>query len=89
MGAGSALMTRPNKIQTLVRAMRAGAPATAISVKLRTGAREDKPVAHELLARLPVWGADLLTLHGRSRLQRYTGWSREGHACRTLVFFFF
>lgn len=42
------------------------------TVKTRTGVQADKSVAHELLPKLEQWGAAAVTLHGRSREQRYT-----------------
>uniref|UniRef100_F6UHA2 tRNA-dihydrouridine(47) synthase [NAD(P)(+)] n=1 Tax=Equus caballus TaxID=9796 RepID=F6UHA2_HORSE len=43
-----------------------------LTVKLRTGVQERTPLAHRLLPELRTWGAALVTLHGRSREQRYT-----------------
>ncbi|XP_061211883.1 tRNA-dihydrouridine(47) synthase [NAD(P)(+)]-like isoform X2 [Neopsephotus bourkii] len=43
-----------------------------LTVKIRTGVQEKINVAHKLLPRLREWGAALVTLHGRSREQRYT-----------------
>ena len=43
-----------------------------LTVKLRTGYDMDKPTAHRLVPQLPGWGAAAVTLHGRSRQQRYT-----------------
>ena len=43
-----------------------------LTVKMRIGYDNDKPTAHNLIPRLPGWGAAAVTLHGRSRQQRYT-----------------
>uniref|UniRef100_A0A8C2PCU4 tRNA-dihydrouridine(47) synthase [NAD(P)(+)] n=1 Tax=Capra hircus TaxID=9925 RepID=A0A8C2PCU4_CAPHI len=43
-----------------------------LTVKLRTGVQERVNLAHRLLPDLRDWGAALVTLHGRSREQRYT-----------------
>ncbi len=43
-----------------------------LTVKMRTGVYADKPVAHELLPQMKSWGVSMVTLHGRSREQRYT-----------------
>ena len=40
--------------------------------QVRTGYDNDKPTAHKLIPNLPAWGAAAVTLHGRSRQQRYT-----------------
>ena len=41
-------------------------------MKIRTGIYMDKPIADKLAPNLFEWGADMVTLHGRSREQRYT-----------------
>ena len=43
-----------------------------LTVKIRTGLEECKPSAHKLIPLLKEWGVDAITLHGRSRAQRYT-----------------
>ncbi|XP_062474641.1 tRNA-dihydrouridine(47) synthase [NAD(P)(+)]-like isoform X2 [Pezoporus occidentalis] len=43
-----------------------------LTVKIRTGVQEKINVAHKLIPRLREWGAAMVTLHGRSREQRYT-----------------
>uniref|UniRef100_A0A8B9FY65 tRNA-dihydrouridine(47) synthase [NAD(P)(+)] n=1 Tax=Amazona collaria TaxID=241587 RepID=A0A8B9FY65_9PSIT len=43
-----------------------------LTVKIRTGVQEKMNVAHKLIPRLREWGAAMVTLHGRSREQRYT-----------------
>ena len=40
---------------------------------MRTGIYSDKRIAQDLIVPLvKEWGADMVTLHGRSREQRYT-----------------
>uniref|UniRef100_T1H094 tRNA-dihydrouridine(47) synthase [NAD(P)(+)] n=1 Tax=Megaselia scalaris TaxID=36166 RepID=T1H094_MEGSC len=39
---------------------------------MRTGVYADKSVAHELFPKVEQWGASAVTIHGRSREQRYT-----------------
>ncbi len=45
-----------------------------LTLKMRTGYSDDVAarVAHTLAPQLAAWGASALTLHGRSRAQRYT-----------------
>ncbi|XP_024898950.1 tRNA-dihydrouridine(47) synthase [NAD(P)(+)]-like [Pteropus alecto] len=43
-----------------------------LTVKIRMGVQERVNLAHRLLPELRDWGAALVTLHGRSREQRYT-----------------
>ena len=69
-GAGSALMTRRNRLRGIVL----GAINTLdcpVTVKVRTGITE-KNIAHQLIPHFQDWGVSALTLHGRSKQQRYT-----------------
>ncbi|XP_050842113.1 tRNA-dihydrouridine(47) synthase [NAD(P)(+)]-like isoform X2 [Serinus canaria] len=43
-----------------------------LTVKIRTGVQEKVNVAHKIIPRIREWGASMVTLHGRSREQRYT-----------------
>lgn len=42
------------------------------TVKTRTGVYANKSIAHELVPKFEEWGASCITIHGRSREQRYT-----------------
>jgi tRNA-dihydrouridine synthase 3 len=70
-GGGSALMGSPGKLDRIVTGMSTilNCPLT---VKIRTGIFDNKNVAHQLIPRLQKAGASAITLHGRSRQQRYT-----------------
>jgi tRNA-dihydrouridine synthase 3 len=70
-GCGSALMQRKGRFESIVRGMNEviGCPLT---VKMRTGFYSKKWNAHILAPSLRDWGVSLLTVHGRSREQRYT-----------------
>ena len=49
----------------------------------------DKPFADKLAPNLFEWGADMVTLHGRSREQRYTklaNWDYIGEVGTYLLF---
>ncbi|KAH8305536.1 hypothetical protein KR018_008910, partial [Drosophila ironensis] len=71
-GGGSALMRRTNILELTVRSCSALSERLPFTVKMRTGIYADKSVAHELLPLVEEWGAAAVTLHGRSREQRYT-----------------
>ncbi|XP_069734047.1 tRNA-dihydrouridine(47) synthase [NAD(P)(+)]-like isoform X2 [Phaenicophaeus curvirostris] len=70
-GGGCALMTRSNKFEQIVRGMNSVLDVP-LTVKIRTGVQEKINVAHKLIPKLREWGASMVTLHGRSREQRYT-----------------
>ncbi|MCJ1479616.1 tRNA-dihydrouridine synthase 3 [Lambiella insularis] len=85
-GAGSALLDNQSKLEKMLRGMNAVSGEIPITVKIRMGTKDGKPSAMKLVNRL-VYGAletsDIdkadgtsgiaaITLHGRSRQQRYT-----------------
>uniref|UniRef100_A0A3P8S5J1 tRNA-dihydrouridine(47) synthase [NAD(P)(+)] n=1 Tax=Amphiprion percula TaxID=161767 RepID=A0A3P8S5J1_AMPPE len=43
-----------------------------LTVKIRTGVQEKSNIAHKLIPEMKNWGVSMITLHGRSREQRYT-----------------
>ncbi|XP_059618788.1 tRNA-dihydrouridine(47) synthase [NAD(P)(+)]-like [Phlebotomus argentipes] len=71
-GAGSALIRRQNVLEGIVRSCATVLGDKPFTVKTRTGVYADKSVAHELVPKFEEWGASLVTVHGRSREQRYT-----------------
>jgi tRNA-dihydrouridine synthase 3 len=71
-GGGSALIRRQNVLEQIVRTCSKLLGDMPFTVKTRTGVYANKPVAKELLPKLEKWGASAVTLHGRSREQRYT-----------------
>lgn len=82
-GAGSALLDAPSKLEKLIRGMNTVSGETPITAKIRMGTKDNKPTATKLIERLAFggleWGERLgapgcaaITLHGRSRQQRYT-----------------
>ena len=74
--AGSALLRDLPRAAAIVRACRVSFSGT-LSVKMRTGWDAESIVAPEL-ARLAVEeGAELLSVHGRTRAQQYTGIARR------------
>ncbi|KAJ7423593.1 tRNA-dihydrouridine(47) synthase [NAD(P)(+)]-like protein [Willisornis vidua] len=70
-GGGCALMTRSSKFEQIVRGMNSVLDVP-LTVKIRTGVQEKVNVAHKIIPRIREWGAAMVTLHGRSREQRYT-----------------
>jgi tRNA-dihydrouridine synthase 3 len=83
-GAGSALLDHPAKLERIVAGMNVVSKDVPITVKIRSGTRDGKPVAEKLVQRLILGGFEAhevgqgasgvaaITLHGRSRQQRYT-----------------
>lgn len=80
-GAGSALMDSPHKLEKILRGMNAVSGETPVTVKIRTGTKDKVPTAQKLVDRLVLGsehhhsdpcGVAAITLHGRSRQQRYT-----------------
>ncbi|KAL8774104.1 MAG: hypothetical protein Q9209_001212 [Squamulea sp. 1 TL-2023] len=83
-GAGSALLDSHAKLDKIVRGMNAVSNNVPITVKIRMGTKDNKPTALKLVDRLVYGGQDAymngdggsgvaaITLHGRSRQQRYT-----------------
>jgi nifR3 family TIM-barrel protein len=70
--AGSSLLRDLPRAVRIVRAMRESFPGT-LSVKMRTGWDESSIVAPEFARMAVDAGAELLTVHGRTRAQQYTG----------------
>ena len=68
---GSALALRPGRIQSVVRTM-SSVLSCPLTVKMRVGYDHEVRTAHKLIPKLAEWGAQAVTLHGRSRQQRYT-----------------
>lgn len=80
-GAGSALMNSPNKLSKIIQGMNAVSGPVPITCKIRMGTKDNHPTAGKLIERLvlgsrggnsPPSGVAAITLHGRSRQQRYT-----------------
>ena len=69
-GEGSALMRDPDRAAAIVRAVR-DAIDIPLTVKIRAGFDKDSINAPELAKRLEAQGADLITVHGRTRQQFY------------------
>lgn len=70
-GGGSGMLNRLNVLETVVKSV-SQVLDIPLSVKTRTGVYIDKPIAHNLMPKFRDWGASMITVHGRSREQRYT-----------------
>jgi tRNA-dihydrouridine synthase 3 len=85
-GFGASLLERPAKVAALVSAMKT-AVAVPVTVKLRLGWSNGKPTCHKVARAAQDAGADAVTLHGRSRAQRYrrpADWSHVGEMAAEL-----
>ena len=79
-GAGSAMLDTQSKLDKMLRGMNAVSGEIPITVKIRMGTKDDRPTALKLIDRLTYGdhverlpsGIAAITLHGRSRQQRYT-----------------
>lgn len=82
-GSGSALLDSHGKLERMVRGMNAVSGEIPVSAKLRMGVKTNRPNAttiigklafgaREVRDRLGAPGCAAVTLHGRSREQRYT-----------------
>lgn len=82
-GAGSALLDTPGKLEKIIRGMNVVSGSIPITAKIRMGVDTNKPTAtknierlafgaFETRQRLGAPGCAAVTLHGRSRQQRYT-----------------
>ncbi len=82
-GAGAALMKDPERIYRIVKAL-TGAAGVPITVKLRTGWDHQSLTYLEAADAAVSAGAALLTLHGRTRSQGYSG-TADWSCIRSLV----
>jgi nifR3 family TIM-barrel protein len=78
---GSALMREPEMAQRLVRAVVAAVPANVpVTVKHRAGWNDANRNAAEFACALVDAGAQMITVHGRTRTQGFSG-----HADRSII----
>lgn len=70
-GSGCGLMQRKGRFEQIVRGM-SQVIDIPLTVKMRTGVYNKSWNAHKLTPCIKEWGSSLLTIHGRSREQRYT-----------------
>lgn len=68
---GATLLKYPDRIETIIRAVRARVPSTTpVSAKMRLG-WDDMNAIHENARRAEIAGASWLTIHGRTKFQGY------------------
>ncbi|KAL9115937.1 MAG: hypothetical protein Q9227_000305 [Pyrenula ochraceoflavens] len=97
-GAGSGLLDHPSRLERMLLGMNAVSNEVPISVKIRMGTRDNRPTAQKLIERLlhgntsasqkeDPCGVAAITLHGRSRQQRYTRSADWGYIaeCSALI----
>jgi tRNA-dihydrouridine synthase 3 len=82
-GAGSALLDSPTKLEKILRGMNSVSGEIPVSCKIRMGTRDSKPNADSVVKRLVLGsrgsqdaglgppGVAAITLHGRTKQQRY------------------
>ncbi|GMN55806.1 hypothetical protein TIFTF001_024912 [Ficus carica] len=70
-GAGSALLMKPMRMKGIIEAA-SGTVDKPITIKVRTAFFEGKNRIDSLIADIGNWGASAVTIHGRSRQQRYS-----------------
>ncbi|MED6204305.1 hypothetical protein PIB30_008124 [Stylosanthes scabra] len=70
-GAGSALLTKPMRMKNIVD-VASSTVEKPITIKVRTAYFEGKNRIDSLIADMGSWGASAVTIHGRSRQQRYS-----------------
>lgn len=70
-GGGSGMLNRLNVLESVVKSV-SQVMSIPLTVKTRTGVYIDKPIAHTLMPKFVNWGVSMITVHGRSREQRYT-----------------
>ncbi|KAA0199659.1 tRNA-dihydrouridine(47) synthase [NAD(P)(+)], partial [Fasciolopsis buskii] len=71
-GAGSGLLTHPSRLESIIRGVDQVLRKAVVTVKMRSAIKEHKNIAHQLIPGIQQAGAVLITIHGRSREQRYT-----------------
>ncbi|CAA0397952.1 Zinc finger CCCH-type [Arabidopsis thaliana x Arabidopsis arenosa] len=69
--AGSALLNKPLRMKNIVE-VSSSIVETPITIKVRTAFFEGKNRIDSLIADIGNWGATAVTIHGRSRQQRYS-----------------
>ncbi|XP_064083740.1 tRNA-dihydrouridine(47) synthase [NAD(P)(+)]-like [Macrobrachium nipponense] len=69
-GGGSALLRRQGCLEHMVQGM-TKVLSVPLTLKMRTAVYHDTRVAHNFIEKAKTWDVSLVTLHGRSREQRY------------------
>lgn len=72
-GEGSALMKDPKKVGEIVASLRKAIPNKPVTIKIRKGFDDEHVNAVEIARIAEASGADMVTVHGRTRAQYYSG----------------
>ncbi len=72
-GAGVALMKDPNRAAAIIRGVRKNIGKVPLTVKMRTGFKDDELAALELCRIAESEGADGVIIHGRSKEKLFSG----------------
>lgn len=87
-GQGSALMEQPARLLRILKGMNASSGDIPVTLKIRTGTKDNKNTAKAIVERVLAEGdVAAITLHGRSRQQRYTrlaNWEYIGEVGKTV-----
>ncbi|KAK9870467.1 hypothetical protein WA026_008026 [Henosepilachna vigintioctopunctata] len=70
-GGGCGLLRRSKVLECCIKNL-SQILTIPLTIKTRTGVYSNEKVAHKLAPNFQKWGASLITIHGRSREQRYT-----------------
>lgn len=65
------MLRRPNILESVIRCT-SQVLNIPFTVKTRIGVYNNQNIAHTLVPKFRDWGASMITVHGRSREQRYT-----------------
>jgi tRNA-dihydrouridine synthase 3 len=71
-GMGSGLMDKTNRVRQILTGMRTVLKDKPLTVKMRIGIEDGKPLVQKLLPVIATTGVNAITVHGRTRQQRYT-----------------
>jgi len=77
-GCGCGLWERRGRMRDVVKTLVAG-QGRPVTIKCRVGPDETDPQLHKIIGEYASWGADAVTIHGRSRKQRYTKLGNWGY----------
>ncbi|CAD2221741.1 Dihydrouridine synthase (Dus), putative [Angomonas deanei] len=70
-GCGCGLWERRGRLQEVVKGL-SQYQSAPVTVKCRVGPDAEHPSLHKVVGEYESWGASAVTIHGRSRKQRYT-----------------
>nr|GEX09160.1 tRNA-dihydrouridine(47) synthase [NAD(P)(+)]-like [Tanacetum cinerariifolium] len=70
-GAGSALLSKPMRMKNVIQAV-SSTVDIPVTIKARTSYFEGRSRIISVISDIGQWGASAVTIHGRSRQQRYT-----------------